>query len=157
MTARWRISVLALVLAAVAAPGTRAQEPAAVPDIAIIVHPSVPVTSMDRAALAAIFNMSRRSWGDGLTAVPLNYPPASATRQLFDQLVLGLQPAEVSRFWIDQRIRGLGHPPRQVNDAALMLRVVANLKGAIGYVPANMADGSVRVVARIKKGKLGPP
>lgn len=157
MTHRWRITILALLLAAVAGPALRAAERPPVPEIAVIVNRSVPVTALDRPALAAIFSMARRSWGDGLSAVPLNYPPASTMRQTFDQLVMGLAPAEVSRFWIDQRIRGMGHPPRQVGDAALMLRVVANLKGSIGYVPAAMVDGSVRVVARIRGGKvIGP-
>jgi len=72
-------------------------------------------------------------------------------------ILLGLAPAEVGRFWIDQRIRGFGHPPRQVTDPAIMLRLVASLKGSIGYLPAGQADKTVRIVARIRQGKvIGP-
>jgi hypothetical protein len=136
-------------------PAGQAQQ--AVPDMTVIVHPSVSVQSLDRSSLAAIFSMSRRSWENGVTVVPFNYPPESPMRQAFDVLVLGLQPAEVSRYWIDQRIRGQGHPPRQVADPALVLRLVANVKGSIGYLPAGMEDKTVKVVARISKGKIVAP
>src|SRR6185436_2485147 len=143
--------LLGLAVLAVSGPAPAADAPV---DLDIIVHSSVPSETMDRPALAAIFSMTRRSWSGGLGAVPFNFPPESPLRRAFDQSVLGLAPAEVGRFWIDQRIRGYGHPPRQVTDPALMLRLVANLKGAIGYVPAGQADKSVRIVARIRQGKV---
>jgi hypothetical protein len=101
--------------------------------------------------------MTRRSWGGGLNAVPFNYAPESPLRRTFDQAVLNLAPAEVGRFWIDQRIRGFGHPPRQITEPAMVLRLIGSLKGSIGYVPAGAADKSVRVVAKIRKGKVVGP
>src|SRR5688572_7300616 len=127
------------------------------PDLDVIVHSAVPAQALDRASLAAIFSMTRRSWGGGLSAVPFNYAPESPLRRTFDTAVMGLAPAEVGRFWIDQRIRGYGHPPRQVADPAIVVRLIANLKGSIGYVPAGTADKSVRIVARIRQGKVTPP
>jgi hypothetical protein len=127
------------------------------PDLDVIVHSSVPQQALDRPGLAAIFSMTRRSWGSGLTAVPFNYAPESPLRRTFDAAVLGLAPAEVGRFWIDQRIRGHGHPPRQVADPAVMVRLIANLKGSIGYVPAGTGDKSVRIIARIRGGKVVTP
>jgi hypothetical protein len=148
------IALLVLVTHARVAPGADAPP---LPDIDVVVNPAVPTESFDRAALAAVFNMTRRSWGGGLTAVPFNYPPEHPLRRTFDQAVLGLAPAEVGRFWIDQRIRGFGHPPRQIPEPALLLRLVGSLKGSIGYVPAGLADKSVRVVAKIRKGKVVAP
>src|SRR3954454_4961276 len=128
-----------------------------VPEMAVIANPAVPVSALDRAGLAALFSMSRRSWDNGITVVPFNYPPENPMRQAFDLLVLGLQPAEVSRYWIDQRIRGQGHPPRQVGDPSLVLRLVANVRGSIGYVPLGVSDKTVKVVARVTNGKIVPP
>jgi hypothetical protein len=143
-----------VLLAALGRPAPGADAP---PELDVIVHPSVPAQSLDRASLAAFFSMTRRSWSGALTAVPFNYAPESALRRSFDSSVMGLAPAEVGRFWIDQRIRGSGHPPRQVTDPAIMLRLVASLKGSIGYVPAGQADRSVRIVARIRQGKVMGP
>lgn len=154
MRARRHIAVGILALALLPRLSPAADTP---PDLDVIVHSSVPAQPLDRAGLAAIFSMTRRSWGSGLNAVPFNYAPDTALRRNFDAAVLGLAPAEVARFWIDQRIRGYGHPPRQVADPSIMVRLIASLKGSIGYVPAGTADKSVRVVARIRQGKVVPP
>jgi ABC-type phosphate transport system substrate-binding protein len=150
---RWFL--VAVVAALVAGHATAAPEEV---ELAVIVNPAGPPAPLNRAALASIFSMTRRNWEDGTSIVPFNYPPESPMRRSFDQLVLGLAPAEVSRFWIDQRIRGQGHPPRHVTDPGLVLRLVANVKGGIGYVPVPLVDKSVRVVARVSKarGVVGP-
>ena len=70
-------------------------------------------------------------------------------RDEFDRRALHLDPNEVARFWIDRRVRGGHPPPRQIPDAKTMLRVVASLETAVGYVMNSEADGSVRVVAEI--------
>ena len=145
------LMALLLVSAGHAAAGPEA------PELAVIVNPAAPAAPLNRAALASIFSVTRRNWEDGSSIVPFNYPPENPMRRTFDQLVLGLAPAEVSRFWIDLRIRGQGHPPRHVTDPGLVLRLVANVKGGIGYVPAGLVDKSVRVVARISKGKVMGP
>jgi hypothetical protein len=151
---RRRSLIALLLLAALVRPAPAASGDV---DLDVIAHPSVPIEAIDRAALAAIFSMTRRSWGGGLSAVPFNYPPENGLRRAFDAAVLGLAPEEVGRFWIDQRIRGFGYPPRQVAEPGIMLRVVASLKGSIGYVPAGTADKSVRIVARVRQGKVVAP
>jgi hypothetical protein len=127
------------------------------PELAVIVHKGVPGGGLDRAELAAIFTVSRRTWPNGGSVVPLNAPIGSIPRKAFDHIVLGLQPNEVGQFWIDQRIRGQARPPRQIAEPRLLLRLVAQLAGAIGYVPPAIVDLSVRVVARVRGGKLLPP
>jgi len=127
------------------------------PDLAVIVHPSTSVSELNRTTLAAIFSKTQRSWSDGSFIIPFNYAPQDTRRQLFDLVVLGLRAEEVSRFWIDQRIRGQGRPPREVPDPGMTLKLVRALAGSIGYIPESLVDGSVRVVARIKKGALQKP
>ncbi|MFW6050924.1 MAG: hypothetical protein ACODAU_07100 [Myxococcota bacterium] len=61
----------------------------------------------------------------------------------------------MSKFWINQRIRGRASPPRQVPSPKLMLRVVERLEGAIGYVPLDMARrGDVKIVAVVRGGEV---
>lgn len=145
-----------LVLVAAAAGHSGAQT---VPDMAVIMHAGTPAEALDRAALVAIFTVTRRSWQDGTAIVPVNAPPEAPLRHTFDRAVLGLEPAQASRFWIDQRIRSGTRPPRHVADARLLVRLVAQLPGSIGYVPEALISGEprVRVVGRIRGGKLVPP
>jgi hypothetical protein len=85
------------------------------------------------------------------------YPPEAEVRRAFDGAVLRMSPEEVARFWLDQRIRGGARPPRQVPDPGLAVRLAAKLPGSIAYVPENLVNGSVKVVARIKSGKVVGP
>lgn len=126
-------------------------------ELAVIVHPGVPVERMGEVALEAVFTLSTTSWSNGDRIVPLNHEPLSALRVAFDRAVLRMDPDQVSRFWLDRRIRGQGTSPRVAPTSDLMLKVVAKLRGAIGYVPAAMVVPGVKVVARIRNGEVVAP
>ena len=123
----------------------------------VIVHPSVPVTTLSAYELEAIFTRDQTRWSNGSVIIPFSFPAGGDVRALFDRTVLRLDPDEVGRFWLDHRIRGLGLPPKQVPNTALMLKVVANLPGSIGYIPMTRARPGVKVVARIAQGKVLSP
>jgi ABC-type phosphate transport system substrate-binding protein len=147
---------LALCTALLVAPA-RAFSAASGEPLDIIVNVSSPIARLSSAEVEAIFTRSMTRWNDGTALIPLNLPSGSAERDRFDRTVLRLSPDEVSRFWFDRRVRGLGLPPKQVPDSALMLGVVSNLKGSIGYLPASRGRSGVKVVARIVDGKVSPP
>jgi hypothetical protein len=107
--------------------------------------------------LAPIFTTTKRDLGGGKSVTPFNLPPRSEERVLFDKAVLGLDPDDAASFWIDRKVRGGNAPPRQVPDAGLMLRVVGQLDDAIGYLPSSRVDATVRVVARVRNGKVTKP
>jgi hypothetical protein len=109
------------------------------------------------AELENIFLLRRRQWSDGVPIVPFNYPPGDATRNAFDRAALRMSVDEAARYWLDQRIRSGTRAPRQLGDGGLAVRLVGRLPGAIAYVPAGMVNGSVRVVARIRGGRVVPP
>jgi ABC-type phosphate transport system substrate-binding protein len=126
-------------------------------ELVVVVHPNNSTQSLSTAELAAIFTTQRRHWSGSKSIIALNLPPRSEHRALFDRAVLGMDPDAVARFWIDRKVRGGAAPPRQVPDATMAVRVVAKLEAAIGYAPREGADKSVRVVARIRGGKVVAP
>ena len=95
-----------------------------------------------------------RSWPGGKAIAAFELPPNTEERVLFDRTVLKLDPDDVAHFWIDRRMRGGSPPPHQVPEAAILLRVVAKLENAIGYVPTPLADATVRIVARVRAGEV---
>jgi hypothetical protein len=121
----------------------------AAPRLVIVVNPKNPVRSLGAGEIEAIFTTRRLDWPGGSRIVAFNFPPRHPAREEFDRRALHLEPDEVARFWIDRRVRGGHPPPRQIPDARTMLRVVASLETAVGYVASGEADGSVRVVAEI--------
>jgi hypothetical protein len=152
MPRRWWL-VGALVVAAVlaAAGGTPDAEPA--DDLAVIVHLDNPAR-MTSGELEDVFRRRKLEWGNGERVIPINATPDSARRALFDRVVLGMSPEEVARYWLDQRIRGAGTAPREVGDGFLTIKLIARIKGAIGYVAEASELRDVRIVAWIRGGKL---
>jgi len=141
-----------------AVPGTRTHALADTrEDVVVLVHPSSRVSSLSGLMLEAIYTRSTTRWDNGSTIVPFNLGSSDPVRHTFDRAILQLSPELVGRFWLDQRIRGLGAPPKQVPDIALMVRVIERLPGSIGYAPASRAGNTAKVVARIVNGKVVSP
>jgi hypothetical protein len=122
---------------------------AAAPRLVVVVNPKNPIRSLGAGEIEAIFTTRRLDWPGGSRIIAFNFPPRHATREEFDRRALHLDADEVARFWIDRRVRGGHPPPRQIPDAKTMLRVVASLETAVGYVAGGDVDGSVRAVAEI--------
>lgn len=147
--------IVALLLAVFAAAPVRAISAV---DLAVIVHMRAAASHMSAVEMETIFTRSQTRWADGTPIVPINAPPGSELRVLFDRVVMRLDPEEVGRFWIDRRVRGMGLPPRQLGEPSTIVRVVEKLNGAIAYTPENLAQGArVKVVARIRQGKVLAP
>jgi len=130
------------------------------PEIAVVINVDNPLRKLAPLDLYAIYTGSQRRWADGSAMVAFNFPPDTNLRTLFDWAVLKMTPDEVARFWIDQRVRGAGRPPRQVPEPTLVARLVAKLPEGIGYLPADVAAGAgreLRVVARISGGRVIDP
>jgi hypothetical protein len=125
-------------------------------ELAVVVG-SREASPMALSELPPIFTTATRELAGGKAVSPFNLPPKSAERVLFDKAVLHLDPDESATFWIDRKIRGGNAPPRQIPDAALMLRVVGQVDGAVGYLPRAQVDATVRVVAWVRGGKLVKP
>jgi hypothetical protein len=126
-------------------------------ELVVVVHPGVARSVLDELELEAIFTTSKRFWSGSQSIVPFNLPPRGDERVSFDHAVLRMDPDDVGRFWLDRRVRGGPPPPRQAPDPLTVVRLVARLEGAIGYAPVGLPLADVRVVARIREGKVVRP
>jgi hypothetical protein len=125
--------------------------------LVVIVSADSPVQKISAYETEALFTRAQTRWSDGTPVHPFSFPAGTPERELFDRVVLRLNPDQVGRFWLDRRIRGMGMPPKQVPTSALMLQIVANLPGAVGYLTSTRVRPGVRVVARILQGKVVSP
>lgn len=96
--------------------------------------------------LRRIFTNADDSGFSGQRSVPFNHTAGSSDRVGFDRSVLRMNPEEVSRFWIDRKIRGLPGPPRAVDSLSQLLRLVALTPGGIGYVRPTQVSREVRAI-----------
>ncbi len=82
----------------------------------------------------------------GQRLIALNHAPSAKERLAFDKLVLGMSEEEVSRYWVDRKIRGQSGAPKAIDPADVHPRVVAKLAGAIGYVRSSELRDDVKVL-----------
>ncbi len=115
--------------------------------IAVIVHPNNPVGDISLADLGAIFRKDRKTWPGGGKALPLNWNPRTPARVAFDRHVLKMSPDESAAYWIDQRIRGRGDPPRALGSAATIQAIVSRQEEAVAYIPLEQVESGVKIVA----------
>jgi len=137
-------SLCTLSMLLLAVPPSRA-EPKKVPPLAVIVNAKSKVQQLSLAELRAIFTRTIRQW-DGRRVVPFNWPAHHPVRVLFDRKVFHKNPEEVATFWINQRIRGRGRPPRSHGSPRIVLSFVAHERDAISYVPRGLVTHKVKVI-----------
>jgi ABC-type phosphate transport system substrate-binding protein len=155
MTTRRHLLVAALALAPVLSWANGSSAGGEV--LAVIVNKANPVSVLGQNDLRPLFQTTKKSWGFGEDAVPINLPEDSWLRNDFDQAVLGLDPERVARYWTDRKVRGGARPPVKVPTTGAVLKAVAIKPGAVGYVRLSEVNNSVKVVARISGGKLSGP
>jgi hypothetical protein len=111
-----------------------------------IISETSQLTDIDAHDLRRIFLGYKQTDPDGRTLIPLNHPPGAAARTRFDRVLLGFDPDDAAKYWVDQRIRGAKLPPRTAAPEHLLQRVVAKLPGAISYVSAGSLMPGVRAL-----------
>lgn len=133
ITRRFLIAASLLAIAAAYFPAQPHAAGQSSPPLIVIVGPSVSAESIDLGVLRNVYEGYPTDFG-GRRLIPFNYPTESPERARFDLRVLGMGADQVPRYWIDQRVRRGVQPPRSITTPELMLKVVASLPGAIGYV-----------------------
>jgi hypothetical protein len=114
--------------------------------LVVVVAKGSSLTSISRAELRRCF-LGEPSSAGGKRLVPFNATPATPERSGFDRAVLGMDPDEVGRFWVDRKIRGQAPAPRSLPSTAHVVKVVAKFPNAIGYVPADELTAELQPVA----------
>lgn len=148
-----RLSIIVLMMLAVA-PSVRADTAAV--ELAVIVNPANDV-KLGSSELEGLFLKKEKYWGNNDPVIVLAATPDSEPRREFDRVVLGMSAEASARYWIDTRIRSGDTAPKVIADPAMTVKLVGKLKGAVAYVPATAPLAGVRVVARIRRGKVVAP
>ena len=113
----------------------------------IIVNKANPVKTLPIVQLRRIFMKESRMWPHAEPMVPVDWESTAEIRQVFSRQILNRSVREMAEHWVKQSItQGLA-PPSTQRSARAILRFVANVPGAISYVPPSDVDETVAVVA----------
>jgi ABC-type phosphate transport system substrate-binding protein len=115
-------------------------------DVVAVVSSKSAITALSKSQVADIFLGKVSRFPDGLLAVPIDQAAGSVERNEFYTKVADRSPAQISAYWSKILFTGRGKPPTEVsNDFEMKKRIAAN-PSAIGYINAELVDGSVRVL-----------
>lgn len=145
---------LALVLAATLLAGQGPATAGGPQALAVIVHPDNPTAGLSRAKLRDLFLKVSRRWSDGKRVLAINHKAGAPPRIIFDRALLRMSPDQAASYWIKQRVRGRGYPPRSFRSARLILRLVSKQREAVAYVPLSALRHDAKVKVLKIDGKL---
>ena len=116
----------------------------------VVVGADNPVPSLKRGELARLFLKKTSRWSDGREVRPVDQSAGSPVRSAFTRTVLSVEGmgkiSAVQSFWLQQVYSGKSTPPPvKPADADVIAFITAN-PGAIGYVGAAPAAGTVKVL-----------
>lgn len=115
-------------------------------ETAVIVSSSNTNTSLDSDTVSRIYLGKSSSFPSGDQAVPVDQSEGSATREAFNDSVLGKSSSQLKAYWSRLIFTGKGTPPKEVGDDAAVKSLVAANPNMIGYVDSGVVDDSVKVV-----------
>jgi tetratricopeptide (TPR) repeat protein len=126
--------------------------------IVVVTDAKSPVKTLSGTQLRAIYR-GEAIWIGGERVIAYNRTRKDRIRRQFDESVLGMSTDEVESFWKDQQVRGVAGRPGELARSGLLLTVIATVENTIAYVYAGeeTAKDNIRVVARIKGGKVLAP
>jgi len=137
------VIVAALTVVLFAAPELQTRQAAG---FVVIVNKANPVKTMTVVELRRIFMKQTRMWPHADSIVPVDWDATSPHREAFSRQVLARSVREMGDYWVQQSVtQGLA-PPSTQRSARALLRFIASVSGAIGYVPPGDVDDTVSVV-----------
>ena len=114
-------------------------------DVAVIVN-SANNASIADSDISRIFlgKIKQFSNGDKITIINLKFK--QDTRNEFEKKALNKSASQVKAYWSKLMFSGKGKPPKELGSDKEIIAFVVENPGAIGYVNAASAEGSVKVV-----------
>ena len=107
-------------------------------DWALIVHPGFPEASFTPRQIRAVY-LGQIRFIDGIRLIPLQLPADEPLRAQFEKEILAMSRSRVREWWIRQHYLGR-RPPEVMGSAEGVAAFVEHEKGAIGYVPLDVAE-----------------
>jgi ABC-type phosphate transport system substrate-binding protein len=109
----------------------------------VIANSSLAADSLTADALKEVYTGKTKYWDGGQNIVIVVLPDKTDAAL---QQASGMEASQFKTFWQRLAFSGRGQAPRQADDAAAVVALVASTKGAIAIVPADTAVAGVKKI-----------
>jgi ABC-type phosphate transport system substrate-binding protein len=115
-------------------------------ELVVIVNTGSGVDKLSREEIVNIFMGRYKKLGAGMAALPVD---ENGQKAAFYRALLGKELPEIQSYWARLVFSGQGSPPRQADSGEEVIEIVANNKGAIGYIEKKKLSGRMKVVLEL--------
>ena len=96
--------------------------------------------------------LKKRRYIDTLRLIPLNLSASDSLRESFQRAIMSMSDRQLASYWAKQHY--MGHrPPLTMMSVESVIAFVREVDGAIGYVPKEAVDSSVKIIYEQKEGR----
>jgi ABC-type phosphate transport system substrate-binding protein len=116
-------------------------------DLAIVVNPATPVSSLSFAELRQVFLGDRQYWTKDVPVVLLMRAPTSAERDAVLNVIYQMKEPQFKQYWIAKIFRAeLSSPPKIVYSNESTISLVSAIPGAIAFLAASDVKPGLKVI-----------
>ncbi|MBI4458441.1 MAG: hypothetical protein HY648_00100 [Acidobacteria bacterium] len=129
-------------------------------DVAIVVHPNVPVDNLSLAELRKIFMGDRQFWTPNLRVTLLIRAPVAREREVVLKTIYQMTEAQFRQYWIGKVFRAeAASGPKIVYSNEMATELISGIPGSIAFVDAAQVPPKVKVLKAngLQPGERGYP
>jgi phosphate transport system substrate-binding protein len=116
-------------------------------DVAVLVHPGVPIAELSFAEVRKILLGDRQFWTSNLKMVLLMRAPAAPEREVLLKTVCQMSEAQFRQYWIGKVFRAeVAGAPRLVYSQEEAAQLVASIPGSVAFVDSSQIPKDLKVL-----------
>jgi len=116
-------------------------------EVAVVVNPENPVSSISSAELRRIFAGDKQSWGNSLPVFAIVRAPGARERQLLLSQILRMTESEYKQYWLRKVYSGeVPQEPVAVFSNGMQLEGVRAKKGGIALISVQDVRAGVKTI-----------
>lgn len=115
-------------------------------DFVVIANKGVPVNSLSKAEIQAIFLGEKVKW-DYKHRIKIAIPEQGDLLKDFLTTVVGKTPSQFDTHWSKLAFTGRAMLPPSFSDMAKLVEFIASQQGAVSFVPAGQQVNSVNIIS----------
>lgn len=109
----------------------------------VICNKDISESSLDKANIIKVFLGKKTEWNDG-QKIHFAVMKKSETHKAFLSQYIGKTSSQFRNYWRKRVFTGKGRAPQKMDSVETMIKFVKETSGAIGYIPANAFNDSVK-------------
>ena len=140
-----RIAIIFLALVVIAGPTVKAEP--AVSDVAIVVHPDVPIDNLTFAELRRLLLGDRQFWTSNLRVTLLIRAPVARERDVILKKIYEMSEAQFRQYWVGKVFRAeAAAGPKIIYSNDMAVSLVGSIPGSVAFVDSAAIPKGLKVL-----------